>query len=60
MVINSGGERLYLVDEHSREIPCAEKALLLFVRLVAATLPSGRKIALPLTVTRLAEEIAAP
>ncbi len=58
-VIDPGGERLYLVDEHGREIPL-EKALLLFVRLVAATLPSGRKIALPLTVTRLAEEIAAP
>ena len=58
-VIDPGGERLYLVDERGQEIPL-EKALLLFVRLMAATLPAGKKIALPLTVTRLAEEIAEP
>ena len=59
VVIDPGGERLYLVDERGREIPL-EKALLLFVRLMAATLPAGKKIALPLTVTQLAEEIAEP
>jgi mannose-1-phosphate guanylyltransferase/phosphomannomutase len=58
-VIDPGAERLYLVDELGQEIPL-ERALLLFVRLVAATLPPGRKIALPLTVTRLAEDMAAP
>ena len=58
-VIDPGAERLYLVDELGQEIPL-EKALLLFVRLVAGSLPKGRKIALPLTVTSLAEEMAAP
>jgi mannose-1-phosphate guanylyltransferase/phosphomannomutase len=58
-VIDPGAERLYLVDELGQEIS-QEKTLLLFVRLVAGALPKGRKIALPLTVTRLAEEMAAP
>ena len=58
-VIDPGAERLYLVDELGQEIPL-ERALLLFVRLVAGSLPKGQKIALPLTVTRLAEEMARP
>ncbi len=58
-VIDPGAERLYLIDELGQEIPL-EKTLLLFVRLVAGTLDKGRKIALPLTVTRLAEQMAAP
>jgi mannose-1-phosphate guanylyltransferase/phosphomannomutase len=59
VVIDAGAERIYLVDELGNEIPL-EKALLLFVRLVAGVAHSGQKIALPLTVTRLAEEMAAP
>jgi mannose-1-phosphate guanylyltransferase/phosphomannomutase len=58
-VIDPGAERLYVVDELGQEVPL-ERALLLFVRLVASSLPKGQKIALPLTVTRLAEEMAAP
>jgi len=58
-VIDPGAERLYLVDEQGREIPL-EKSLLLFVDLVAGSAASGHKIALPLTVTRLAEQIAEP
>jgi mannose-1-phosphate guanylyltransferase/phosphomannomutase len=59
MVVDSGGERIYLVDELGNEIPL-ERALLLFVRLVAGVARKGQKIALPLTVTRLAEEMARP
>ena len=35
-----------------------EKALLLFVKLVAQQAAKGEKIVLPLTVTRLAEQLA--
>jgi len=58
-VVDPGAERLYLVDELGHEVPL-EKALLLFVDLVARTAAPDSKIALPLTVTRLAEQIAKP
>jgi len=59
IVLDPGAERLYMVDETGREIPL-EKLLLLFVRLVSVRARAGQKIALPLTVTRLAEELTAP
>ncbi len=58
-VVGPAAERLYLVDDRGLEVP-AEKVLLLFVRLVAQQAPSGSRIALPLTVTRLAERLATP
>jgi mannose-1-phosphate guanylyltransferase / phosphomannomutase len=59
VVMDPGAERLYLVDETGSEIPL-EKVLLFFVRLVSVHAGEGQKIVLPLTVTRLAEEMAAP
>jgi len=58
-VIAPGAERLFVVDEQGEEIP-VEKALLLFVRLVAERAEKGAKIVLPLTVTRVAEALAEP
>jgi mannose-1-phosphate guanylyltransferase/phosphomannomutase len=57
IVIGPGAERVYIVDERGHEVPL-EKALLLFVKLVAQQAGKGEKIALPLTVTRLAERLA--
>lgn len=59
VVIGPAAEYLYLIDDRGREVP-VEKELLLFVQLVAQQAPRGAKIALPLTVTRLAESLAAP
>ena len=59
VIMEPGAERLYLVDEVGEEVPL-EKALLLFIKLVAGEARRGQKVAVPLTVTRLAEEIAAP
>ena len=59
VILDPGAERLYLVDETGREVPL-EKVLLLFVRLMSVQAKKGQKIALPLTVTGLAEEVAAP
>jgi mannose-1-phosphate guanylyltransferase/phosphomannomutase len=56
-VIDPGAERLYVVDDTGAEVPL-EKALLLFVKLVAHEAACGEKIVLPLTVTRIAEELA--
>jgi mannose-1-phosphate guanylyltransferase/phosphomannomutase len=58
IILEPGAERMYIVDEKGEEIPL-EKALLLFVKLVSQEAKKGQKIALPLTVTKLAEEIAA-
>ncbi len=58
LVIDPGAERLYIVDDRGVEVPF-EKALLLFVRLVARQAAPGQKIVLPLTVTQLAERLAA-
>jgi len=59
VVFDPGAERLWLVDETGSEI-ALEKVLLFLVRLVAVHAKEGQKIVLPLTVTRLAEEVAAP
>ncbi|MDI9598780.1 MAG: sugar phosphate nucleotidyltransferase [Acidobacteriota bacterium] len=58
-VVGPGSERLYLVDDAGGEV-AFEKALLLYVKLVAQEAARGEKIALPLTVTRLAERLAEP
>ena len=48
-VFDRAGERLYLVDEQSREIP-VEQALLLYLRLIGSNGRRG-KLAFPVTVT---------
>ncbi|HEY5386903.1 MAG TPA: hypothetical protein VIL79_03280, partial [Thermoleophilia bacterium] len=57
IIIGPGAERIYIVDERGQEVPL-EKALLLFVKLVAQHAAKGEKIVLPLTVTSLAEQLA--
>ncbi len=59
LVIGPGAERLYVVDDTGSEVPL-EKALLLYVKLVAQQASKGEKIVLPLTVTHLAETLAEP
>ena len=59
LVIGPGAERLYVVDDTGAEVPL-EKALLLFVKLVAQQASRGEKLVLPLTVTHLAEALAEP
>jgi mannose-1-phosphate guanylyltransferase / phosphomannomutase len=56
-VFDRAGDRLFVVDEQSREIP-VEQTLLLFVRLIGGAGWKG-KIAVPVTVTSRIEEIAA-
>jgi mannose-1-phosphate guanylyltransferase / phosphomannomutase len=56
LVIDPSGERLYLVDELGQEV-ALEKALLLFVKLVAEQARKGDKIVLPLTVTSQADKL---
>ena len=48
-VFDRAAERLYLVDEHGREVP-VEQALLLFLSLIGAAGRTG-KVAFPVTVT---------
>jgi mannose-1-phosphate guanylyltransferase / phosphomannomutase len=50
------GERLYLVDETGRTID-EERALLVLLDLVAAENPGGQ-VAVPVTTTRVAEQVA--
>ena len=57
VVIGYGAERMYVIDERGEEVPL-EKTLLLFVKLVAQQAPKHAKIVLPLTVTRMAEQLA--
>jgi len=57
VVIGPGAERIFLVDDQGHEVPL-EKALLLFVKLIAQNARKGDRIVLPLTVTRLAEQLA--
>lgn len=59
LVIGPDAERLFIVDDGGVEVPM-EKALLLYVSLVAQHASKGERIALPLTVTRLAERLAQP
>jgi len=56
-VFDRAGERLFLIDEQSREIP-VEQTLLLFLRLIGAG-GHGGKVAFPITVTGRVEELAA-
>ena len=56
VVIGPGAERLYVIDDRGVEVP-TEKALLLFVKLVAQQASKGEKIVLPLTVTHIAEHL---
>jgi mannose-1-phosphate guanylyltransferase/phosphomannomutase len=59
VIFEPAAELLYLVDDRGHEVPL-EKALLLFVKLVCeGAAGRGARIALPLTVTRLAEKLAA-
>ncbi len=55
--LDRAAERLHLIDERGKEIP-VEQALLLFLELVAGS-GRGGKVAVPLTVTRQADRIAA-
>jgi len=57
VVLDQAGERIYLVDEQAREV-AVEQELLLFLRLIASDGKRG-KLALPITVTSLAEELVA-
>ena len=56
-VFDRAGERLFLIDEQSREIP-VEQTLLLFLRLIGAR-GQGGKVAFPITVTDRVEQLAA-
>jgi mannose-1-phosphate guanylyltransferase/phosphomannomutase len=56
-VFDRAGERLFLIDEQSREIP-VEQTLLLFLRLIGAR-GQGGKVTFPITVTSRVEELAA-
>jgi mannose-1-phosphate guanylyltransferase / phosphomannomutase len=56
VVLDGSAERIALVDERAREVPL-EQELLLFTRLLASNGRRGR-MAFPVTVTRLVEEVA--
>ncbi len=56
-VFDRAGDRLFLVDEQSREIP-VEQTLLLFLRLLGEAGRQG-KVVVPITVTSRVEELAA-
>jgi mannose-1-phosphate guanylyltransferase/phosphomannomutase len=55
VILDESGERIYLVDEQSHEVP-VEQELLLFLSLLATDGKKGT-LALPSTVTRLAEPL---
>jgi mannose-1-phosphate guanylyltransferase / phosphomannomutase len=57
-VFDRAGERLFVVDEHGREVP-VEQTLLLFLRLIGEAGWTG-KVAVPVTVTSCVEVIAEP
>jgi mannose-1-phosphate guanylyltransferase/phosphomannomutase len=54
-VFDSAGERLYLIDEHAREVP-VELALLLYLRLIGSNGYTG-KLAFPVTVTSQVDKL---
>jgi mannose-1-phosphate guanylyltransferase / phosphomannomutase len=54
-VFDRAGERLFLIDEHAREIP-VEQTLLLFLRLLSSN-GRGGKVAFPITVTSQVERL---
>jgi len=55
VVLDQAGERIYLVDEHAREVP-VEQELLLFLSLLSSDGKRGR-LAFPITVTSLVERM---
>jgi mannose-1-phosphate guanylyltransferase / phosphomannomutase len=55
VVLDRAAERVYLIDEHAREIP-VEQTLLLFLQLISQRGGRG-KLALPVTVTRQVERL---
>ena len=55
VVIDRAAERLYVVDEHGREIP-VEQTLLLFLRLIGSNGKRG-KLAFPITVTSQVDQL---
>lgn len=57
LLLDPGAERLLVIDDSGAEVPF-EKALLLFVRLVAQRARPGARVVLPLTVTNRAEAVA--
>ncbi len=57
LIVDADAERLSIIDETGEEVS-HEAALLLFVKMVAQRSPAGSTIALPLTVTRLADALA--
>jgi mannose-1-phosphate guanylyltransferase/phosphomannomutase len=57
VVLDQAGERIYLIDEQAHEVP-VEQELLLFLRLLSSDSKRG-KLALPITVTALADDIVA-
>jgi mannose-1-phosphate guanylyltransferase/phosphomannomutase len=57
VVLDQAGERIYLIDEQAREV-AVEQELLLFLSLLSSNGRKG-KLALPVTVTSLAERILA-
>jgi mannose-1-phosphate guanylyltransferase/phosphomannomutase len=57
VVLDQTGERIYLIDEHAREV-AVEQELLLFLSLIASDGRRGR-LAFPITVTSLVEKLVA-
>ncbi|MBI4733729.1 MAG: NTP transferase domain-containing protein, partial [Rubrobacteridae bacterium] len=57
LIIDSGGERIHIVDEKGRLIP-SEDVLHLFVNLASRYEKSPGKVAVPLSVSSVAESIA--
>lgn len=58
IMIDSAAEKVYLVDDESKPVS-VNKALLLFIMLMAKHETAKGKIAVPITVSKQAEEIAA-
>jgi mannose-1-phosphate guanylyltransferase/phosphomannomutase len=55
VVFDRAAERIYLVDEHAKEVP-VDKALLLYLRLISSNGRHGR-LAFPITVTSLVDRL---
>jgi mannose-1-phosphate guanylyltransferase/phosphomannomutase len=55
VVFDRAAERVYLVDEHAKEVP-VDKALLLYLRLISSDGRRGR-LAFPITVTSLVDRL---
>ncbi len=57
VLIDSAGEKIYLIDDQGRRVS-PDVLLLLFIKLVASMEKRKGKIAVPVSVSHLAEEIA--